>query len=113
MPLTIPTMRRIGSPRRLSRRTRTERDATGDGSLEQEVHAVAIGRLEQLDTDVGEQLLVRRDDRFAGGDGGGDQLAGRLDAADDLDDEVDVGIDHDVVGITRQHTGVQLHAPLS
>ena len=33
----------------------------------------------------------------------GDQLAGRLDAADHLDDEVDVGVGDDVVGVAGEH----------
>ena len=90
-----------------------ERDAAGDGGFEEQVDAVAIGSLEQLDADVGEQLLVRRDDRLAGGEGGRDQLAGRLDAADDLDDEVDVGVGDDVVGIARQHTRVELDVAIA
>ena len=41
---------------------------------------------------VGQQLLVGGDDRLAGLERVEDQLAGRLDAADDLDDDVDVGV---------------------
>ena len=67
-----------------------------------------VGRLEQLDADVGEQLLVRRDDGLAGGERGRDQLAGRLDAADDLDDEVDVGVVDDVVGVAGQDARTEL-----
>ena len=89
VPLTMPITRRIGSPRRLSRSAAHERDAAGDGGLEQQVDAGVVGGGEQLGADVGEQLLVGRDDRLAGAQRRGDQLAGRLDAADDLDDEVD------------------------
>ena len=108
VPLTMPITRRIGSPRRLSRSAAHERDAAGDGGLEQQVDAVAVGGLEQLDADVGEQLLVGRDDRLAAGEGGGDQLAGRLDAADHLDDEVDVGVGDDVVGVAGEDAGGEL-----
>ena len=85
-----------------------ERDAAGDGGLEEQVDAVVVGGVEQLDADVGQQLLVRGDDRLAAGQRGGDQLAGRLDAADDLDDDVDVGIGDDVVGVAGQHAGRQV-----
>ena len=43
-----------------------ERDAAGDRRLEEQVDAGAVGRLEQLGADVGEQLLVGGDDRLAG-----------------------------------------------
>ena len=48
-----------------------------------------VGRGVQLGADVGEQFLVGGDDRLAVAQRGGDELAGRLDAADDLDDQVD------------------------
>ena len=67
-------------------------DAAGHRRLEQQVDAALVGEREQLDADVGEQLLVRRDDRLAPAESGGDQLTGRLDAADDLHHEVDVGV---------------------
>ena len=85
-----------------------ERDPAGDGRFEQQVDAVFVGGAEQLDTDVGQQLLVRRDDRLAGGEGGGDQLAGGFDPADHLDDDVDVRVGDDVVGVPGQHAGRQL-----
>ena len=68
----------------------------------------AVGGLEQLDADVGEQLLVGGDDRLAAGQRRRDQLAGRLDAADDLDDEVDVGVGDDVVGVAGEHARTEL-----
>ena len=66
-----------------------ERDAARDRGLEQQVAAGSVGGAEQLGTDVGEQLLVGRDDGLAVLQRGEDQLTGRLDAADDLDDDVD------------------------
>ena len=69
---------------------------------------MVVGGVEQLDADVGQQLLVGGDDRLAGGQRRGDQLAGRLDAADDLDDEVDVRIGDDVVGVAGEHAGRQV-----
>ena len=85
-----------------------ERDPAGHGGLEQQVDAGVVGDAEQLDADVGEQLLVRRDDRLAGPQRLGDQLAGRFDAADDLDDEVDVGVGDDAVGVVGEHAGGQV-----
>lgn len=49
-----------------------------------------LGRREERRTVLGEQRLVGRDDGRAVLEGGGDQRAGGLDAADDLDDDVDV-----------------------
>ena len=85
-----------------------ERDAAGDRGLEEQVDAVVVGGVEQLDADVGQQLLVGGDDRLAGGQRRGDQLACRLDAADDLDDDVDGGIGDDVVGVAGEHAGRQV-----
>ena len=42
-----------------------QRDAAGDGGLEQQVDAGVVGGGVQLGADVGEQLLVRGDDRLA------------------------------------------------
>ena len=72
-----------------------DRDAPGDCRLEEQVDAGLLGDLEQLDADVGEQLLVGGDHRLARRERRGDQLAGGFDATDDLDDEVDVGIGDD------------------
>ena len=69
---------------------------------------MVIGGVEQLDADVGQQLLVGGDDGLAGGQRRGDQLACRFDAADDLDDDVDGWIGHHVVGIAGEHAGRQL-----
>ena len=72
-----------------------DRDAAGDRRLEEQVDAGGLGGREQLGAGGGEQLLVAGDHRLARLEGGEDQLAGRLDAADDLDDDVDVGVgDH-------------------
>ena len=66
-----------------------------------------VGRGEQLGAVVGQQLLVAGDHRLAGLQRGEDQLAGRLDAADDLDDHVDVGIVDDRGGIGGEDAGRQ------
>ena len=42
-----------------------DRDAAGDGRLEEQIAAGRVGGGEQLGADVGEQLLVGRDDRLA------------------------------------------------
>ena len=80
-----------------------ERDAAGDGGLEQQVDALRVGDREQLGADVGEQLLVAGDDRLAGLERGRDQLAGGFDAADHLDDEIDVGILDDAHRVAGEH----------
>ena len=60
----------------------------GDGSLVVEVGVVGGGSLVQLRTVRGEQGLVARHDRDALGEGAQHERARRLDAADQLDDEV-------------------------
>ena len=96
----MPITRAIGSPRRLSRSARTSGMPPATAASKSRSTPACVGGLEQLDADVGEQLLVGGDDRLAAGERGGDQLAGRLDAADDLDDEVDVGVGDD--GVRRR-----------
>ena len=80
-----------------------ERDAAGDRGLEQQVDAGVVGRGVELGADVGEQLLVRRDDGLALRERGGDELAGRLDPADDLDDEVDRRVVDHAVRVPGEH----------
>ena len=82
-----------------------DRDAAGDRRLEEQVDAGALGRLEQLGAVLGEQLLVAGDDRLARLEGGEDQVAGGLDAADELDDEVDVGVVDDRAGVVGEPVG--------
>ncbi len=90
-----------------------QRDATGDGRLEQEVDARALGRLEELLAEVGEQLLVRGDDGLAGLQRLDDQLAGGLDPADHLDDDVDVGVADDRVRVVGEDARRQGDVALS
>ena len=66
VPLTMPITRRMRSPASDSRSGRISGMPPRDRRLEQEVDAGALGRLEQLRADVGEQLLVRGDHRLAG-----------------------------------------------
>ena len=79
-----------------------DRDAARDGGLEEQVDPGALGGLEELGAVLGEQLLVAGDDRLAGLEGGEDEVAGGLDAADELDDEVDVGIVDDRAGVVGE-----------
>ena len=66
-----------------------DRDGPGDGGLEVEVDLGRLRGREQGGAVLGEQRLVRRDDRGAGGHRPKDQGPGRLDPADELDHDVD------------------------
>ena len=85
-----------------------EGDAPGDGRLEEQVDPRGLRRGEDLRPGVGEQLLVGGHHRLARLQGGEHQLPGRLDAAHDLDDDVDVGIGDDRPGVVGEHVGGQL-----
>ena len=74
---------------RLAQRAQ-DRDRAGDGGLVVEVAAGLLGGLEEGRAVLGEQRLVGGDHRGAVLERGQDQRAGRLDAADHLDDQVDV-----------------------
>jgi hypothetical protein len=76
-----------------------ERDAAADRRLEQQVDARGLGGREQLGAVVGQQLLVGADHGLARPDGRQRQLAGRLDAADGLDHDVDAGVVDDLGGV--------------
>ena len=102
-----------GSPRQALAERADERDAAGHRRLEQQVDALRVGDREQLGPDVGEQLLVAGDDRLAGLERGRDQLAGGLDAADHLDDEIDVGILDDAHRVTGEHPVRQRDAAIA
>ena len=80
-----------------------DRDATGDRRLEQQVDTRLVGDGEQFGADVGEQFLVAGDHRLAVAQGRGDQLAGGLDATDQLDDHVDAGVVDDGQRIAGEH----------
>ena len=67
-----------------------QRDRAGHAGLVVQVSAVLGGRGVQGRTVGGQQRLVGRHHRLAGLHRGQDQRARRLDAADDLDDDVDV-----------------------
>jgi hypothetical protein len=88
-------------------------DATSDGGFEQQVDTGAVGCCVQLGADVRQQLLVGGDDRLAVRQRGRDQFSGRLDAADDLDDQIDARVGHHSVRVAGQHTVGQRHASLA
>ncbi len=69
------------------------RDHAGDRRLEAQLHAGLAGGLEELVAVLGDQLLVRRDDRLAGAQRREDVLARRLEPAHQLDDQVGAGED--------------------
>ncbi len=85
-----------------------ERDAARHRGLEEQVPPGLGGCLEQLGSVVGEELLVAGDDRLTVGQRGQDQFAGGLDAADHLDDDVDVGIVDDRAGVGGERLGGHL-----
>ena len=65
----------------------------GDRGLEAQLHAVLARRRPQLLAVLAEQLLVRGHDVLAGAHRAQDVVARRLEAADELDDEVAAGED--------------------
>ena len=81
-----------------------ERDPAGHGCFEGQVDAVGSGQCEELLADVGDQFLVGGHDGLAGVERGGDQMAGRLDAAHRLDDHVYVLRDHQRLAVACQDT---------
>ena len=109
----MPITRVIGSPRRLSRSARTIGMPPATAASNSRSTPGLLGGLEQLDADVGEQLLVGGDHRLARREGRGDQLAGRLDATDDLDDEIDVGVGDDGSGVVGEQGGCDLDVAAS
>ena len=82
-----------------------ERDAATDGGLEQQVDTRTLRRLEQLAPVRGEQLLVGRDHRLACHQCLDDEGSCRLDATDDLDDDVDVGVTDHRIGVVGEAAG--------
>ena len=89
-----------------------QRDGAGDGGLVVEVLAVLLGGRVQGGAVLGEQRLVGGDDGGAVLEGGGDERAGGLDAADDLDDDVDVAAFDQGGGVGGDEGGVDALAHL-
>ncbi len=83
-----------------------QRDGTGDGGLVVEVPAVDLGGGVQGGAVLGEERLVGGDDRGAVLEGGGDEGAGGLDAADHLDHHVDVAAFDERGGVGGDQGGV-------
>ena len=79
------------SPASDSRSGRRMRDGAGHRGLVVQVGAVLAGRAVDLRAVLGQQGLVRGDHRLAALERGEQQRPGRLDAADHLDHDVDVG----------------------
>ncbi|CAM5730020.1 hypothetical protein SMICM304S_03128 [Streptomyces microflavus] len=83
-----------------------QRDGPGDGGLVIQVAAVLLGGGVQGRAVLGEQCLVGGDDARAVLEGGGDERAGRLDAPDDLDHDVDVAALHERGRVGGDQCGV-------
>ena len=101
VPLTMPITRRMRSPASDSRSGRMSGmpPATDASNSRSTPAPSAVSNSSRAD--VGEQLLVGGDDGLARLQRVEDQRACRLDAADDLDDDVDVGIADDRGGVVR------------
>ncbi len=99
------------SGQRLAQRP-DQRDTARDRSFEQQVDARRGRNLEELFADVREQLLVRGHHRLAGLERGEDQRTRGFDAADHLDDHVDVGRGDDTARVVGEHTGRELDVTL-
>ena len=83
-------------------------DAAGHGRLERHHHAAGLGRREDLRAVHGQQRLVGRDHVLAGRNRFEHQLAGQVVAADQFDDDLDLGVADDVARIGH-HTGGIAH----
>ena len=59
--------------------------------------------LDEVEPNGRDQLLVRGNHRLAGFERGRDQLVRRVDAPHHLDDDIEIGIEHDAHRIRREH----------
>ena len=82
------------------------RDGAGDRRLVEEVHPGGGGHFGQLRAGDGEQRLVAGDDGLAGAQRRLDELVGRVQAADELDHDVDVVARHQGGGVGADQPGV-------
>ena len=80
-------------------------DAAADRGLDEEAHAVIERSLGELGEVRGNNGLVGGDDVLTRGEGTHDEGVRRLDSAHALDDEVDVGVRHDLV-VIGSHAGI-------
>src|SRR5206468_9811161 len=78
-----------------------QRDAAGHGRLEREGHPTPARLVVELGAVVGKERLVGGDHVLAGGERLQDEGPGRLEAADQLDDDVDRRIVEDPRGVRR------------
>ncbi len=90
-----------------------QRNRPGHRSLEQQVDTGGCRSVVELGAVVGQQLLVGGDDRLAGSERSEHQRAGRFDATDDLDDDVDVGIGDDGRCVGGVDAEVDVDAPVA
>jgi hypothetical protein len=99
MKLVVPLMMPATHSMRLAVRPFAQRlddgDATGHGGFEGHHHALVARRGEDLAAVHGQQRLVGGDHVLAGGNGLQHQRLGDAVAADQLDDDVDVGVGDD------------------
>jgi hypothetical protein len=83
-----------------------DRDATGHRRLEADHHALGTRRGKDLGAVHRQQRLVGRDHMLAGGNGFHHQGLGDAVAADQLDDDVDVGVGNDGAAVGHHlHVG--------
>ena len=113
VPLTIPITREMSSPASDSRSGRRIGTPPATAASKRRSTPARVGRRVQLGPVVGEQLLVAGDHRLAALEGGEDQLAGRLDAADHLDHHVDVGVVDHRRRVAGEHALGQLDGALA
>ena len=92
VPLTMPITRVMRSPTSDSRSGRMIGMPPATAASKRRSTPAASAAWNSSAPALGQELLVAGDDRLAGLERAEDQLAGRLDAADELDDDVDVGI---------------------
>jgi hypothetical protein len=93
----------VGAGERVAQHAHDRHDA-GDRRLEAEQHRVLAGERPQLLAVAGEQLLIGGDDVAAGAQRAAHVLAGRVDTADQLDDQIGLLEDLGEVALgARQH----------
>ena len=108
VPLTIPEIRSIGEHAVALLDDADHRDRAGDRGLEAELDAGLAGRLEELVAALRDELLVRGHDRLAGAQRPQHVVARRLDAADQLDDQVGAGEDRLEVALAAAEDAADL-----
>ena len=92
----------VGHDHRLAQHLH-DRDRGADAGLEPQLHAVSLGRAEQLVAVLGQQLLVRRHHRLTGSEQRQHVLTRGLDAAHHLGHDADGGIVAQPCEVGREH----------